>query len=278
MWAFFTSYFSSFWNSVFGPLLQLTSRRPHQSGRLLVLGLDNAGKTTLLQAIRRYDTHNNNNNNNNSSSTSGGSSEQHHRHQLRSYPPTDRPEHMHNIVTIHNQITFSAYDLGGHEAVRHLWSDYYGQDDDDGDGNNEEDDRHRKNNNLAILFCIDIADRPRLEEAAYELDALIHDGLNPKSNHHSTTTTEHSEQGSNKQTKKNGIPICILLTKCDTGHPVPIMTVDEVRRGIDYPALQQNHGGPLHLTTISVYDNTGYMEALQWVTQTLVQQQREQSS
>ena len=325
MFAYLTSYFYSIWNSIVGPLLMLSSH-PHQSGRLLVLGLDNAGKTTLLQAIRRLDNSNHSSSNNNSRSSSSSNSSISNNHHLRSYPPTDRPEHIKNIVTIQNQITFHAYDLGGHEAVRHLWSDYYNTDSTSG-GNGTSggtcgngDSRYNdstdtiptttttttssNHNNLAILFCIDIADRQRIEEAAYELDALIHDGLNA-GNHNSTHNNNHQENHNNNNynTTKYGIPIAILLTKCDDMHedhittiantsntnnnnnnnnntsspppPPPLMTLPQVCDYIDYPSLCNSHNGPMHICTISVYKNTGYIEALQWITQTLVAQQEQ---
>ena len=313
MFAYLTSYFYSIWNSIVGPLLMLSSH-PHQSGRLLVLGLDNAGKTTLLQAIRRLDNSNHSSSNNNSRSSSSSNSSISNNHHLRSYPPTDRPEHIKNIVTIQNQITFHAYDLGGHEAVRHLWSDYYNTDSttsSGGNGTGGGDSNSRYNdstdtipttttttttsscnhNNLAILFCIDIADRQRIEEAAYELDALIHDGLNA-GNHNSTSNNNHQENHNNNiiNTTKYGIPIAILLTKCDDMHEDHIttnantnnntssptfMTLPQVCDYIDYPSLCNSHNGPMHICTISVYKNTGYIEALQWITQTLVAQQEQ---
>ena len=63
------------------------------------MGLDNAGKTTLLHRLRT------------------GS--------VQPFPPTDRP----NLETFRmpsagSGIAFAAWDLGGHEAVRHLWEDY----------------------------------------------------------------------------------------------------------------------------------------------------------
>ena len=323
MFAYISSYFSSIWNSIFGPLLMLTSlqRHPHKKGRLLVLGLDNAGKTTLLQAIRRLDTttntstqSSNSTDNNNNTNTN-----------LRSYPPTDRPEHIKNIVTINHQITFHAYDLGGHEAVRHLWSDYYNTSASSSSSNgnindnNDTDTNYTNNTNLAILFCIDIADRLRVDEAAYELDALIHDGLN-NTNHNNTNSNkdnddynnnnDRSSTDSNHQiynnhdsdtttavTTKSGIPIAILLTKCDDMHEVVvntstnnnsntsttstqiqphIMTLAEVCESIDYRSLQDSHNGPMHICTVSVYKNTGYVEALQWITKTLLRQQQQQ--
>ena len=97
-----------------------------KEGTLLLLGLDNAGKTTLLHRLRTG--------------------------QIRNYPPTDRPSLTEKFVMA--GITFSAWDLGGHEAVRHLWSDYYAT-------------------CKALLFLMDAVDVERFEEAGYELDALL---------------------------------------------------------------------------------------------------------
>ena len=288
MFAYLSSYVQSIWDSIFGPLFMLSSssHSSRNSGRLLVLGLDNAGKTTLLQAIRRYDA-------TSGTKSSGSNTNTNHNHPaLRSYPPTDRPEHIKNIVTINHQITFHAYDLGGHEAVRHLWSDYYQTNDSSADNHNTDhstsSSNQERHQNLAILFCIDIADRARIEEAAYELDALIHDGLQQQQQQQHPDRIDQNNYNSNLEntaTTKNGIPIAILLTKCDDMHEVNtnhttttsnnapmLMTLPEVSELIDYPSLQHNHQGPMHICTVSVYRNTGYMEALRWITKTLLQQ------
>uniref|UniRef100_A0A7S2UBI2 Uncharacterized protein n=1 Tax=Attheya septentrionalis TaxID=420275 RepID=A0A7S2UBI2_9STRA len=101
----------------------------NKKGTILLLGLDNAGKTTLLHRLRT--------------------------NSLLSFPPTERP----NLerFTVHG-ITFVGWDLGGHEAVRHLWDEYVC------DGSN------------AVVFVIDVADAQRLGEVRDELDALVNDG------------------------------------------------------------------------------------------------------
>jgi len=94
---------------------------------ILLLGLDNAGKTTLLHKLKY------------------GS--------LRLFIPTQRA-HLEEI-TIGN-VKFRAWDLGGHEQVRHLWKDYYAE-------------------TNAIVFVVDSADRMRLQEAKEELHALLNE-------------------------------------------------------------------------------------------------------
>ena len=99
-----------------------------KEGSLVVLGLDNAGKTTMLNRLR-----------------TGGD--------VRSFPPTDRP-HQTDVFESDQGIKFRAWDMGGHEAVRHLWEDYVCE-------------------SSAVFFLIDAVDNGRFEEAGFELDALI---------------------------------------------------------------------------------------------------------
>jgi len=101
-----------------------------KEGSLVVLGLDNAGKTTMLHRLR-----------------TGGD--------VRSFPPTDRPQQTERFETSRG-VRFSAWDLGGHEAVRHLWEDYV-----------------CCHESSAVLFLIDAVDRERFAEAGFELDALV---------------------------------------------------------------------------------------------------------
>lgn len=112
------------WTSLWSTLWSALGLKGKQ-GTLLLLGLDNAGKTTLLHRLK-----------------TGG---------VRNFPPTDRPS---CEKFTYLGITFSAWDLGGHEAVRYLWQDFVCE-------------------CKAILFLVDACDHERIEEVGYELDALI---------------------------------------------------------------------------------------------------------
>mmetsp|Transcript_1621 Transcript_1621/g.3419 ORF Transcript_1621/g.3419 Transcript_1621/m.3419 type:complete len:182 (-) Transcript_1621:68-613(-) len=67
-----------------------------KEARIVILGLDNAGKSTLLHKLCD--------------------------NQLRSFVPTVKA---HSRTFSLGKIKFTAWDLGGHEQVRELWEEYY---------------------------------------------------------------------------------------------------------------------------------------------------------
>lgn len=179
--------FASLWTTILQSLGLYNKK-----GSLLLLGLDNAGKTTLSHKLASGET--------------------------RPFPPTDRPRQDSFQL---NNIKFQAWDLGGHEAVRHLWEDYISTEVN------------------AVLFLIDASDVERLEEAGYELDALIGEGV------------------------IKGLPVALLFNKCDLDTAA---SDDVIMEKIDYNHLVAVQGADkLRTFRISVLQGEGYPEAFRWI-------------
>ncbi|KAL3140045.1 hypothetical protein ABBQ38_004325 [Trebouxia sp. C0009 RCD-2024] len=121
----------------------------NKNAKILFLGLDNAGKTTLMHMLK---------------------DERLAQHQPTQYPtsevgidlvPPGLPAYLaHLLISLQELqlagINFKAFDLGGHEIARRVWKDYYAKVD-------------------AIVFLVDALDRERFFESKKELDSLLSD-------------------------------------------------------------------------------------------------------
>lgn len=96
-----------------------------KNAKIVFLGLDNAGKSTLLSVLKTG--------------------------RVTQLDPT---KHAHSEHLTIGSVNMNAFDLGGHEAMRKIWREYFPKID-------------------AIVYLIDAADPSRFQESKAEFDRII---------------------------------------------------------------------------------------------------------
>ncbi|CAK9050802.1 unnamed protein product [Durusdinium trenchii] len=125
-----------------------------REARILVLGLDNAGKTTILKKLSEEDiTH-------------------------------IMPTQGFNIKSlVQDGFKLNVWDIGGQKAIRPYWSNYFentARDSASRDAVTRRESRSREGHGTveetdALVYVIDSSDRRRLEESGHELSELLNE-------------------------------------------------------------------------------------------------------
>jgi len=174
----------------------------NKNAKILFLGLDHAGKTTLLTMLKDG--------------------------RLAQSLPTIHP---HNEELMIKNIRFKAYDLGGHETARRIWSDYFATVD-------------------GIIFLVDAADRTRFQEAKEELGRLLEDPA--------LANTPFVVLG-------NKIDIAVAASEDELRHALGLpnhMTSGRDTKG-------SSGVRPVEIFMCSIVKRMGYAEGFQWLSQFL---------
>ena len=212
-----------------------------KQGTILFLGLDNAGKTTLLHKLRT--------------------------NTLLTFSPTERPHYEEFYM---DQIKFVGWDLGGHEAVRHIWGDYIDM---------------MKDSISGIFFMIDACDFDRLEDVRDELDELINGDGGLKNGINDDDDNDDDDNDDDK--KKSVVPLAILLNKCDLddayqseviqneiGYHDLIRSYEMITRNNEDDDIERDEQRynnniiereRIRMFRVSVWKGEGYQEAFQWI-------------
>ncbi|XP_036192858.1 GTP-binding protein SAR1a isoform X1 [Myotis myotis] len=204
-----------------------------KSGKLVFLGLDNAGKTTLLHMLKDD--------------------------RLGQHVPTLHPTS--EELTIAG-MTFTTFDLGGHEQARRVWKNYLPAIN-------------------GIVFLVDCADHPRLMESKVELNmcehrvriswlggrvlpSLLYPSVHFAHTGHSALMTDETI---------SNVPILILGNKIDRADAISEEKLREIfglygqTTGKGNVTLKELNARPMEVFMCSVLKRQGYGEGFRWLSQ-----------
>ncbi|PNJ10001.1 SAR1A isoform 2 [Pongo abelii] len=197
-----------------------------KSGKLVFLGLDNAGKTTLLHMLKDD--------------------------RLGQHVPTLHPTS--EELTIAG-MTFTTFDLGGHEQARRVWKNYLPAIN-------------------GIVFLVDCADHSRLVESKVELNILFTNfwicGLLGYIAAHFLHWPHNALM--TDETISN-VPILILGNKIDRTDAISEEKLREIfglygqTTGKGNVTLKELNARPMEVFMCSVLKRQGYGEGFRWLSQ-----------
>lgn len=196
---------------------------------VLILGLDNAGKTTFLEHLKLLFPSPNSKPSTSKQDTSSIIKAK------RILPTVGQ-----NTTTIryqsdtYNNINLKFWDLGGQISLRNMWSRYY-------------------SSCHGIIFIIDSTDTERFQECYDTLINLTHD--------------ENWGNEANNYENTLNVPIIMMANKQDLPQAVDLVTL---KTGVFIQLVSELEATDLKLLPVSVLENQGIKESLEWLVSRLV--------
>ena len=226
---------------------QYTKREQYN---ILILGLDNAGKTTFLEHLKLLYSSSTESANKNQLSKNSTTSDD----QPRSTSDVIKSKRIlptvgQNTTTIQfKNINLKFWDLGGQKSLRNMWSRYFKQ-------------CH------GIIFIIDSTDTERFQECYETLIDIAHDDIWMQID---DDDNDNDNDNSNVDGTVN-VPILMMANKQDLPQAVDLVSL---KTGVFIKLVSELEATDSKLLPVSVLENQGLQESLEWLVTRLIYNKR----
>ncbi|KAF6062572.1 ADP-ribosylation factor family protein [Candida albicans] len=218
---------------------QYTKREQYN---ILILGLDNAGKTTFLEHLKLLyssSTESANKNQLSKNSTTIGQNTTTIKFESKD---SDSP-----LASQFKNINLKFWDLGGQKSLRNMWSRYFKQ-------------CH------GIIFIIDSTDTERFQECYETLIDIAHDDI--------WMQIDDDDDNDNDNSNVDGtvnVPILMMANKQDLPQAVDLVSL---KTGVFIKLVSELEATDSKLLPVSVLENQGLQESLEWLVTRLIYNKR----
>jgi ADP-ribosylation factor related protein 1 len=217
---------------------QYTKREQYN---ILILGLDNAGKTTFLEHLKLlYSSSTDTSSNKKESDARSISDILKSKRILPTVGQNTTTIKFESSIESHlssqfKNINLKFWDLGGQKSLRNMWSRYY-------------------NSCHGIIFIIDSTDTERFQECYETLKEIAHD-----------ESWKNLENGDENEILN--IPILMLANKQDLPEAVDLVSL---KTGVFIQLVSELEATDSKLLPVSVLQNEGLKESLEWLVTRLI--------
>lgn len=210
---------------------QYTKREQYN---ILILGLDNAGKTTFLEHIKLLYSSPDSHKKSSTKDTTNILKSKKILPTVGQNTTTIKYELNSDSTLNYNNINLKFWDLGGQKSLRSMWSRYFSV-------------CH------GIIFIIDSTDTERFEECYQTLTELAHDQswCSPDNNYENIVS----------------VPILMMANKQDLPQAIDLVTL---KTGVFIQLVSELEATDSKLLPVSVLENQGLKESLEWLVTRLV--------